>query len=525
MKPAYAARNRFPPRVQEPHVAQADALPTSLDTAAAAAEKAKLRKVLGRLDLVLFTACAILGFDTVAASAEAGAQAITWLLISLVIFLVPYGMLTAELGSAFAVEGGPYEWARLAFGRCAGSVTAILYWLSNPTWIGGTLTAATIAALDTLVLHKPLGTTAEIIVGLAFVWVTVAIAIVAFRIGKWGPNLGTIVKIAVTLLFTVMFIAFLVQHGRPVGASSAADLKPSLSGFLTVIGLLVFLWVGFELSNGAAEEMVNPQRDVPKMILRSGIICAVIYGALIVGIILVIPKSGLSNVSGFADAYNAVSGVFHSHGLNVLFAILLIVTLIASGAVWLEGADRTQAIASLDGAGPRWMGRFTSFGTPIAVNLASGVVSSGFVLFVFLATSGKLENFFAVMLSLTVSTTAVSYVFIFPALVRLRVKYPDRPRPYRVPFGMAGAWAAAIITEAFVVVTAVTLLWPGAINNLFGQSYSMESSWGVSRPFFEWVTLGAFGVMVLLGIAFWAIGARNVRRGLLTRDAVGQETP
>jgi hypothetical protein len=58
------------------------------------------------------------------------------------------------------------------------------------TWIGGTLTASTIATLDVLVLKKPLGTTAEIIVGLAFVWVTVGIAIVAFRIGKWGPNIG-----------------------------------------------------------------------------------------------------------------------------------------------------------------------------------------------------------------------------------------------------------------------------------------------------------------------------------------------
>src|ERR1700758_415675 len=110
-------------------------------------EKAKLRRVLGRLDLVLFTACAIVGLDSVAQAAEAGAQAITWLVISLVLFLIPYGMLTAELGSAFPVEGGPYEWARMAFGRCAGSVTAILYWLSNPTWIGGTLTASTIAAL------------------------------------------------------------------------------------------------------------------------------------------------------------------------------------------------------------------------------------------------------------------------------------------------------------------------------------------------------------------------------------------
>jgi glutamate:GABA antiporter len=261
------------------------------------------------------------------------------------------------------------------------------------------------------------------------------------------------------------------------------------------------------------------------MILRSGIICAVVYGAMIIGIILVIPKTGLSSVSGFVDAYNAVSGVFHSHPLNVVFAIALIVTLLASGAVWLEGADRTQAIASLDGAGPKWMGRFTSFGTPIAVNLMSGVVASAFVFLVFLLTSGKLASFFAIMLGLTVSTTAVSYFFIFPALVRLRQLYPDTPRPYRVPGGMAGAWAAAIITEAFVVITAITLLWPGAINSLFGLAYSVQASWGVSRPFFEWVTLGAFSAMVLLGVVFWAVGASNVRRGLLAPDPVEQDAP
>src|SRR5579859_569212 len=107
----------------------------SQDTSAARLEKAKLRKVLGRVDLVLFTACAILGYDTVAATAEAGAQAITWLAVSLVIFLIPYGMLMAELGAAFPVEGGPYEWARMAFGRLAGAITAILYWLSNPIWM------------------------------------------------------------------------------------------------------------------------------------------------------------------------------------------------------------------------------------------------------------------------------------------------------------------------------------------------------------------------------------------------------
>ena len=485
-------------------------------------EKAKLRRVLRRFDLVLFSACAIVGLDSVAAAAQAGAQAITWLAISLVVFLIPYGMLTAELGSAFPVEGGPYEWARMSFGRGAGAVTAILYWLSNPLWVGGSLTAATIASINSFVVTKPLGTTAEIIVGLIFTWVTTGIAIIAFRVGKWGPNLGTFVKIAVVAIFTVLFIAFLVKHGHPPGASTASDLKPSLNGFLTAIGILVFLWVGFELANGASEEMRNPKRDVPRMIVGSGIIAAVLYGLVILGIVLVIPRAGLSSVSGFANAYSAVAGVFHSHGLNVVFALLVILTLIGSGSVWLEGADRTQAIAALDGAAPAWMGRFTSFGTPIAVNLSSGVVASVMCVLVFVITKGSLASFFSVMLALTISTTTLSYFFIFPALTVLRRRYPGVERPYRVPGGPAGAWAAVVITEAFVVVTVVTLVWPGAINAWFGESYSMESNWGVSRPFFEWVTIGSLLVMIALGLVFWGIGERARRRGI-TGIAIAEE--
>ena len=328
--------------------------------------------MLRRFDLVLFTACAIVGLDSVAAASQAGAQAVTWLAVSLVLFLIPYGMLVAELGSAFPVEGGPYEWARMSFGRAAGAVTAVLYWLSNPIWVGGTLTATTIAALDSFILHRPLGTGWEIAVGLVFTWVTVGVAIVAFRIGKWGPSIGTFVKIGVVVLFTVLFIVFLVQHGRPAGASTAADLKPSVTGFLTAIGILVFLWVGFEVSSGGSEEMRNPRRDVPVMIAGSGVIGAVLYGLVILGIVLVIPRSGLSAVAGFTDAYTAVAGVLHSRALDVFFAVLVILTLVGSGSVWLEGADRTQAVAALDGAAPAWMGRFASFGTPIAVNLSSG---------------------------------------------------------------------------------------------------------------------------------------------------------
>jgi amino acid transporter len=260
--------------------------------------------------------------------------------------------------------------------------------------------------------------------------------------------------------------------------------------------------------------MKNPQRDVPRMIVGSGIIGALLYGLAILGIILVVSKASLTNVGSFTDAYKAVATDLHSHALDVTFGILIILTLLGSGSVWLQGADRTQAIAALDGAAPSWMGRFSSLGTPVTVNILSGLIASAFVFFAFLVTHGSLANFFAIMIALVISTTSLSYVFVFPALIALRRKYPDTRRPYRVPGGMAGAWTAAIISELFVVVTAITLLWPGAINSWFGQSYSIESSWGVSRLFFESVTLGALGVMVAIGVVFWLIGSAGRRRGI-----------
>jgi amino acid transporter len=101
------------------------------------------------------------------------------------------------------------------------------------------------------------------------------------------------------------------------------------------------------------------------MILRSGIIAASQYGLAIVGIVLMIPKDGLSTVSGFADAYKAVSSDLHSRPLDVVFGILIVLTLVGSGTAWLQGADRIQAIAALDGAAPSWIGRFASSETPL----------------------------------------------------------------------------------------------------------------------------------------------------------------
>jgi hypothetical protein len=57
--------------------------------------------------------------------ARGGAQTVTWLAIVAWPFFVPAGLAVAELGAAFPRQGGPYVWARLAFGRLVGSLVAL----------------------------------------------------------------------------------------------------------------------------------------------------------------------------------------------------------------------------------------------------------------------------------------------------------------------------------------------------------------------------------------------------------------
>src|SRR5882762_8976613 len=240
------------------------------------AEKRKLRKSLFRFDMIFFTVCAIVALDTIGQSSSYGAQAIFWLIVSALTFLIPYGLITAELGAAFPTEGATYDWVRLAYGHFAGAVVSVLYWLSNPIWLGGTLTATTIAALDALWGSQLNGQQGwETVIGFFFIWTAVTMNILSLRYMKWVPNLGAFVRLALLAFFAVLVGVSGIQHGFH---GSLGGFSPTDSTVLIgVIGVIVFQWIGFELQTNASEEMENPQRDIPRAIYASGIISFLAY--------------------------------------------------------------------------------------------------------------------------------------------------------------------------------------------------------------------------------------------------------
>src|SRR5690242_8623181 len=468
------------------------------------AEKRKLKKSLFRFDMIFFTVCAIVALDTIGQSSSYGAQAIFWLIVSAITFLIPYGLITAELGAAFPTEGATYDWVRLAYGHFAGAVVGVLYWLSNPIWLGGTLTATTIAALDAL-WGSSLGGNQfwETVIGFFFIWGAVTMNILSLRYMKWVPNLGAIIRLALLAFFALLVIVSGAQHG--FHGTLAGFFPTDTTVLIGVIGVIVFQWIGFELQTNASEEMDNPQRDIPRAVYASGLISFLGYAIPILGVVLILSQDQLSNVSGFVSAFQFGSTtVFGSAApfFNHLAAIAFVFVLLSSGTTWLMGSDRLMAIGALAGSGPQQLGYFSArFGTPIVVNVLSGIIATIFMFITFFVTGGGLHGYFAAVLGLVISTTTFSYILIFPALITLRRKYPNVKRPFVIPGGNAGAWICVVLATLWVLFATIFSLWPG-----LGTSTWNGAAGGVDRTTFEIYTFVTVAFLIGVAVVFWAVG-------------------
>ena len=158
-------------------MSQATAEPVFETTVTALQEKKKLRRHFRRFDMFFYLICTVVTIDTIGAVASNGAEGFTWLLFLALFFFLPYGLSIAEMGSAFPQEGGPYVWSRLAFGRPVAAVNSVIYWISNPIWVGGSLTIVSFAAIEEFFGNVPGGW--KYVYAVVFIWFVIGTAIVS----------------------------------------------------------------------------------------------------------------------------------------------------------------------------------------------------------------------------------------------------------------------------------------------------------------------------------------------------------
>ena len=411
-------------------------------------------------------------------------------------------------------------------GASSAGVNAFIYWIANPIWLGGTLTITAVATCDAFFTN--LGSW-KYIFGLLFIWVSVWAAILSFGIGKWLPTIGAWGRMLVLGFFTLTVVIYAIKHG--VHGVGGGDFKPTYVAFIALVPVLFFNYVGFELPNAAGDEMKDPQKDVPFTVLRSAIMAVILYGGPILAILLVLPLSQVTSLGGFIDAIKTVFTVYGGHvgadpsqtvltgagkAVGDIGAVLFIFALMSSGATWIMGADRAQAVACYDGAGPRILGMFSRrYGTPIAVNFLSGAISTLLMVLAFQLTSGSNAKYFSAALSLAISTTTISYLAIFLTLYVLRRKLPHVHRPYRVPGGDKGALVISALTFGWAALATAALLWPG-----LGQAHpdeSLPTGFGGHRLQFELSQFVPLAVFLAVGVLFYVLGTPTRRKEVTVR--------
>lgn len=465
------------------------------------------RKTLGRLDIVLMSISAIIAIDTIALIASGGgAEAFTWTLVIGVTFLVPYALVIAELGSAFHEEGGPFVWVRLAFGKLTAAVATMFYWITNPLWMGGSLVFISAASWDAYISPLPPGSAADIVFKILFIWLAIGTAIIGLQYGKRILAAGAIVKVGLLAIFVVTVVLYGMQYG--VHGYAAGDFSPTTAGFLAVTPVILFAVVGFEAPNGAAEEMRNPQRDVPRAIAASGTVSMLCYLVPIFALLAVLPAEKIEGASGFLEALREVFKVYGgaSEPVMAIAALLFVFIAFTQASAWMIASDRVQAAAGADGVFFRYFGAFSKrFGTPVRMNLLSGIVATVFCLAATVLLEGSAATIFTIVLIVAISTLLLSYLVIFPTIVVLRRKHPDVERPFRVPGGRAGLWLCTGVIYLWVLLGSWVAVFPGTLEALLGLEYDFIDIWGVDQLVFETFTIGTLVVITLLALAgyFW----------------------
>jgi len=414
------------------------------------ADTPALERVLGRSDLVLFTVCAILTIDTLASSAAMGYAWFSWWVITMIVFFIPYGLITAELGSAWPGEGGVYVWVREAFGPKWGSFVAWMYWINNAYWIPSVylIFAGTFGEM----FLKTKSPWQDAAIAIVLTWITVAIGVVRLEISKWVPNLGAVIKALIFLALGVLGLSAIFNGRSSANAFSARGLLPKWNDSVAYLPALLYSTFGFELMSSAGGEMKNPKRDVPSVILWSGALIAVLYSFAIGGILFAVPAGKLSIVTGTWDALSVLGKQWGRAGDTVVFLLGLgfLYACVANVVTWSLGSNRVAAVAAEEGVLPEALGRLhPRFQTPALAFVVMGFVSTGLLVGGALLSNDQ-SNIFFMTFRLTSLCLLLCYLLVFPAFLVLRRRRPDQPRPYVVPGGPVGAATAAWVCTLYI---------------------------------------------------------------------------
>lgn len=484
-----------------------------------------LKRTVGLLGLAWASEGSIIGsgwlFGALAAASLAGpASIISWIVASIIVILL--ALVHAELGGAFPVTGGTTRFPHYAYGSVAGATfgwfsylqaaaVAPIEAIAAVTYMSGTSWGAFLYTTKNRVVS-----TDGFLVTIGFMAVFVVINLLGIRWFAGTNNAVTTWKVLIPIVTIIIFMGFHFHGGNfssNGGFFFGGTTHTAAKAVMEAIpkGGIVFALLGFEQAVQIGGESRNPERDLPRAVIGSILLGALIYILVEVAFIGALHPATVVHAHTWAGlAHNSAlmkapfATVASLAGLGWLSWILrfdAVVSPSGTGMVYLTSTSRISFGLSRNGYVPQALEKVTP---RTRVPLVSIIVAFVFGL-LFLA---PFHSWYALVTAVTLASVLM-YAGAPLALGALRKSMPDLKRPYILPAGGVLGPAAFVLAN-FIIYwtgwTTYTAIMAGLLIGLviMGLSYALKLNprlptldWGAAIWVFPWLI--GMGVIIFFG--------------------------
>lgn len=407
-------------------------------------------------DVVLSVICVVFTIEAAAPASAMGNVQFFWWGFLILTFLLPYGLVVAELGTTYDSEGGLYDWVRDGLGDAWAARCSWYYWVNFPLWV------ASLACMFPSIINAVWGVEfsmgARLAIELAFVWGVTILAFSPVSEADWIMNGGAILKVFITLVVGVAGLWFAYNNGF-ANDMSLATFVPDLANAdsLTYLSVILFNFMGFEVVATFTSSMSNPSRQLPEAVVLGGIVIAIIYIVCGIGIGAAVPTDQLSLDSGMVDAVAIMLG--NANPLTQIVAVVFLVTLFANMVCWSFGVNSVACYAARHANMPRPFALVSrKTGMPNGSAVINALVASAILLLQ--VPLGEGSQIFWMLFSMNIVFLLMSYIPMFPAFWRLRKYDGDRPRVFEVPFHGKFLIIALVVPAIELVLSIIATVVP-----------------------------------------------------------------
>ena len=386
------------------------------------------KKKFRLIDAIMTVICVVFVAEAAAPVAAIGNSQYFWWIFLLITFLLPYGLISSELGTTYEGDGGLYDWVSKAFGNKWGGRVSWYYWINFPLWMASL--ALMFPNIISLLTGTEMGLVPSLLIELAFVWIIVLISFNSICDSAWILNGAAAIKILIAVTLGILGIYGAVTHGVANEYTLSSMLPKFDLNSLSYISVILFNCLGFEVVCTFAGDMENPKKQIPQSIIAGGLVIAAIYIFMAFGIGVAIPSDQISTSTGLVASVQILTG--STRGVIVIaVAIGFLLTLFGNMISWSLGVNNVAAYSAENGDMPGvFKIRSKKTNMPTGAAVMNGLVAS---LVLIIAPFMPNEDLFWSFFALNLVMFLLSYLPVFPAFIKLRKTDADTERPFRVP--------------------------------------------------------------------------------------------